>query len=99
MSQPVAVIARFAAQPGKRPSLQTLLEGMVTPTRSESGCRSYDLYEVPDSGDFVLFERYRDQEALLAHRSTDHYVNYRARLDDLLASPISVTVLATLDEA
>lgn len=99
MSQSVAVIARFAARPDKQTALQTLLEGMVYPTRAEPGCYRYDLYEVSDGGDFVLFERYHDQQALLDHRSTDHYVNYRAQLDDLLASPISVTVLEPLDEA
>ena len=33
------------------------------------------------------------------HRTTEHYLNYRAQLSPLLASPISVTVLAPLDEA
>jgi quinol monooxygenase YgiN len=99
MSQPVAVIARFTAHPEKHATLQALLEGMVGPTRAEAGCRQYDLYQVSETADFVLFERYRDREALQAHRSTAHYVNYRAHLDELLAKPISVSVLEALDEA
>jgi quinol monooxygenase YgiN len=47
VSHPVGVIARFAALPEKRSDLRALLEGMVAPTRSEPGCRSYNLYEVP----------------------------------------------------
>jgi quinol monooxygenase YgiN len=72
---------------------------MVAPTRSEAGCRSYNLYEVPAGGDLVLIERYDDQAALEHHRTTEHYLNYRAQLSPLLASPISVTVLAPADEA
>jgi quinol monooxygenase YgiN len=99
VSHPVGVIARFAPLPEKRSDLQALLEGMVAPTRSEAGCRSYNLYEVPADGDLVLIERYNDQAALEHHRTTEHYLNYRAQLSPLLARPISVTVLAPLDEA
>jgi quinol monooxygenase YgiN len=82
VSHPVGVIARFAPLPEKHSDLRALLEGMVSPTRSEPGCLSYD-----------------DQAALEHHRTTEHYLNYRAQLSPLLAGPISVTVLAPLDEA
>jgi quinol monooxygenase YgiN len=97
VSHPVGVIARFTPLPEKRSDLQALLEGMVAPTRSEPGCRSYNLYEA--DSDLVLIERYDDQAALEHHRTTEHYLNYRAQLSPLLASPISVSVLAPLDEA
>jgi quinol monooxygenase YgiN len=99
VSHPVGVIARFAPLPEKRSDLRALLEGMVGPTRSEPGCHSYNLYEVPVDGDLVLIERYDDPAALEHHRTTEHYLNYRAQLGPLLASPISVAVLAPLDEA
>ena len=99
MSHPVGVIARFAPLPEKRSDLQALLEGMIAPTRSEPGCRSYNLYEVPSDGDLVLIERYDDQAALEHHRTTEHYLNYRAQLRPLVAGPISVTALAPVDEA
>ena len=98
MSHPVGVIARFAPFTEKRSDLQALLEGMVAPVRSEAGCRSYNLYEAAD-GDLVLIERYDDQAALEHHRTTEHYLSYRAQVSPLLASPVSVTVLAPLDEA
>jgi quinol monooxygenase YgiN len=99
VSHPVGVIARFAPLPEKRSDLQALLEGMVAPTRCEAGCGSYNLYEVSGGGELVLIERYVDQAALEHHRTTEHYLNYRAQLSSLLASPISVTVLAPVDEA
>jgi len=99
MSGPVGVIARFAPLPEKRSDLRALLAGMLAPTRSEAGCRSYNLYEVPADGDLVLIERYDDQAALDHHRTTEHYLNYRAQLSPVVASPISVTALAPVDEA
>ena len=99
MSPSIAVIASFTPLPESRQALRTLLEGMTTPTRAEDGCRSYDLYESVDGGDFVLFERYCSRGALEEHRGSTHYVNYRAQLSGLLAKPIDVTVLDALDEA
>ena len=66
---------------------------------STLGCCIYNLYEAPAHGDLVLIERYADQASLERHRTSKHYLNYRAQLSPLLASPISVTVLAPLDEA
>ena len=99
MSHPVGVIARFAPLPEKCSDLRSLLEGMIAPTRSEAGCRSYNLYEAPADSDLVLIERYDDQAALEHHRATEHYLNYRAQLGPLLAGPISVSVLAPLNVA
>jgi quinol monooxygenase YgiN len=99
MSPSIAVIARFTPLPESREALHTLLEGMTAPTRAEDGCRTYDLYESVDGGDFVLFERYRSRSALEEHRGSTHYQNYRAQLGGLLAQPVAVTELAVLDEA
>ncbi|BBX94829.1 putative quinol monooxygenase [Mycobacterium lacus] len=94
----IAVIARFTPHPESRDAVRTVLHGMTAPTRAEDGCRTYDLYEADDRGEFVVFERYRDRDALDAHRASPHYVNYRARLDGLLTKPVDVTVLTAIDE-
>lgn len=99
MTSPVAVIARFMPRPQARSALRALLDAMITATRAEDGCRSYDLYESADGGELVVFERYRSRIALDEHRSSPHYLNYRAKVSELLTRPIAVTVLAPLDEA
>ncbi len=48
---------------------------------------------------FHLFERYRDEDALQAHRATDHYVDYRRKVVELLAGGIDVLVLDGIDVA
>lgn len=96
----VSVFASFRPHPGREADLRTLLEWMVDRTRAEAGCERYDLYEERDAGGTLhLFERYRDQDALEAHRGTDHYVEYRRQVADLLREPIGVVVLDPIDAA
>jgi quinol monooxygenase YgiN len=96
--QAVVVFASFRPIAGKETELQDLLSWMVGHTRAEPGCERYELYRKQEDGDtFHLFERYRDGEALAAHRASDHYVEYRRRVADLLDAPIDVLVLDSLD--
>ncbi|WP_336159801.1 putative quinol monooxygenase [Amycolatopsis sp. VC5-11] len=95
---PVTVIARFTPTSEAAGRLRELLEGMVAPTRGEAGCRFYNLFAAQgDNAELVLLECYEDSSALEAHRASAHYKNYRAQLPDLLAAPLSVTVLAPVD--
>jgi quinol monooxygenase YgiN len=94
----VNVFASFRPIAGKEAELQELLSWMVGHTRAEPGCERYDLYRKQGDGEtFHLFERYRDDEALEAHRASDHYVEYRRKVTDLLQEPIDVLVLDGLD--
>jgi quinol monooxygenase YgiN len=62
---------------------------MVTPARSEPGCRFCDLFTTETgSTDFVLLERCKDGPAREARRAPAHCKAYRARLPDLLAKPV-----------
>lgn len=90
----VTVFASFQPIAGKELELQTLLSWMVERTRAEPGCERYDLYRRHDAGKtFHLLERYHSREALEEHRASDHYVEYRRRVDDLLEEPVAVLVL------
>lgn len=96
----VIVVASFRPVAGKEQELHELLSWMVGHTREEAGCERYDLYRRHGDGEsFHLFERYRDGEALEEHRASDHYVEYRRRVVDLLEAPIDVLVLDALDVA
>lgn len=94
----VSVFASFRPREGRGSDLRSLLTWMVERTRAEPGCERYDLYEQRDAGGTLhLFERYRSPEALEAHRATDHYVEYRRQVEDLLEGPIGVVVLDPVD--
>jgi quinol monooxygenase YgiN len=96
----VMVFASFTPKPGKESEVETVLRGMVGPTRQEPGCRRYDLHGSADAPrTYHLYEIYDDQAAVEHHRGTAHYKNYRATIVDLLAEPIGVKVLQALDVA
>lgn len=97
----IAVIATFHPRPDAVDETLEVLRGMVGPTRDEPGNSVYDLYREDGDGTiaFHLFEVYDDDDALQAHRGTDHYVAYRAAIGDLLAEPIGVSVLQPVDVA
>jgi quinol monooxygenase YgiN len=96
--EPVIVFASFRPSPGKEDEVEALLSWMVGHTRAEPGCQRYDLYRAQgDGATFHLFERYQDGSALEAHRASDHYVEYRRKVADLLEAPIDVLLLDVLD--
>ena len=94
------VFATFRPRPDQVDALASTLRTMVDHTRREPGCEVYDLYRSDDEVTrFHLFERYRDDDALAAHRASDHYQAYRAQLPDLLEDPVEVAVLSAIDAA
>lgn len=92
------VHASFRVAEGHGDEVREVLDGMVVATRQEPGCLRYDLFE-DEEGDLHLVEAYADADALQAHRDSEHYRAYRARITDLLRAPIEVTVLSPRDVA
>ena len=96
----IVVFASFRPVQGKQEELHEILSWMVENTRTEPGCERYDLYRQQGAdGAFHLFERYRDQEALEAHRAASYYVEYRRRVVDLIEGEIGVALLDPIDVA
>ena len=96
----IIVFASFHGLPGQGAELRELLSWMVENTRTEPGCERYDLYQQPGSSETLhLFERYRDQEALDAHRAASYYVEYRHRVAGLIEGSVDVVVLDPIDVA
>lgn len=85
MSQaPVKITASLTAHPGKAEELRHLLLGMAPHCRAEPGNLRWDVWRdtaLPDR--YVLDELYRDAEAVEAHRRTEHYKSYLARVPAL----------------
>lgn len=98
---PVIVFASFSPNAGQEGDVEEILKGMVGPTRAEPGNETYDLYEKTAEAEgpktFHLFERYTDADALQAHRDSEHYKAYRAKIADYLSEPIGVAVLDAVD--
>jgi quinol monooxygenase YgiN len=97
MSNRITVVAIFEPKAERTEQFLELMAPMVEGSREEQGCLLYDLYEEDGQGRYVLLEEYVDQEALEAHRGTDHYTTYRASSGDILERPVEVHVLRPLE--
>lgn len=67
------VVAVITATPGSETEVREALTELVTATRDETGCLSYELFESASApGTFVTIERWEDQGAMDAHMRSDH---------------------------
>lgn len=89
----VHVIARFAAREGREDQLRVLLYGMLAPTRAESGCELYDLYESDSRGRFYLNEIWESRAALDRHLATPHFQRLKQAGGELVKEPFEVNIV------
>ena len=89
----VRVIARFVARKGKEDQLRAVLQGMLAPTRAESGCKLYELYESNSKGRFYIYEIYETQAALDQHAASPHFKHLEQTVGELLQEPFEVNIL------
>jgi quinol monooxygenase YgiN len=92
----VAVVATFEPKEWRVDEFLEVMHFMVEYSRDEPGCIRYDLYE-DGEGRYHVLEEYIDQLAVEAHRDSGHYRDYRAKVIEMLSSPISVTVMHRVD--
>jgi quinol monooxygenase YgiN len=74
------------------------LRRMVQASRQEPGNLRYDLYRISEGpASFHLFETYEGPAAMDAHRGSEHYQAYRAKVANWLVSTPEVKVLSAID--
>lgn len=89
------VVATIPVKPEDADSVRRTLADLVTATREEEGCLSYDLYEsTATPGVFVTVERWKDQTALDAHMGAPHVA---AALGEAAGSLVGDLVIHPLD--
>ena len=85
----LTVVAEIHAKSGKEEDLRQVLLGLIGPTRQETGCVQYDLHEDNAApGRFLFYENWQSREHLDRHQETPHLQAFKARMDDLLETPI-----------
>jgi quinol monooxygenase YgiN len=89
----VHVIARFVACEGRENQLRALLQGMLTPTRAESGCELYELYESNSRGRFYLNETWKSQVVLDQHMTTPHFKRLERTGAELVKEPFEINIV------
>ena len=88
---PLTVVATITSKPGSEEIVRGALAELVTGTRGEPGCLSYDLYQsAVDSTVFITIESWRQQSDLDEHLQTPHLQKALATAGEHLASPPAI---------
>ena len=93
----VRVIARSVARRGSENQLRDLLQGMLAPTRAESGCKLYELYESGSKGRFYFYEIWENQTALDQHAASPHFKRLEQAVGELVQVPFEVNILEKIE--
>ena len=93
----VIIYATMTPKAGKETDLETLLRGMCSPSRAESGCIVYDLYRSTKNGTFHFFEIWKTQADIEAHRDEPHFKHFRTSLENLTEGPPLPDFLSRID--
>jgi quinol monooxygenase YgiN len=75
----VSLLVRFKFAPEDRAEVADLLRILTVETRKEPGCVSYTPHPLQEDPDTILiYEQYRDEQSLIAHRESPHFKKYAA---------------------
>ena len=73
----VSYIVRFKFAPEDRAELEEILRNLAAASRKEPGCVTFVPHQLQeDPNTVVIYEQYRDDEALAAHRDSAHFKKY-----------------------
>lgn len=79
------VIAKLKAKSGEEGKMEDALRGMVAKVEAEEGTLMYSLHRSrKDSAQFLIYEKYKDAEALKAHSATPYFKELFGVLQPLL---------------
>ncbi|MBA1242775.1 putative quinol monooxygenase [Pseudomonas japonica] len=98
ISAPLYLAATLKATQGHEDKLLEALQALVPPSRAEVGCIKYDLHvDTTQSAIFVVYEIWKNQQALDQHASSNHFQTFLQAAEPLLAAPLEVRVLKRID--
>ncbi|MEV7816316.1 putative quinol monooxygenase [Streptomyces flaveolus] len=96
-TQPVVLVARMRALPGKERELRDALPALVTATRQEEGCLTYVPHQgLDDPGLLVMHEVWQSEAHLRAHSGSDHLRRFAELAETLTVGGIEIERLTEL---
>ncbi|MHB1394482.1 MAG: putative quinol monooxygenase [Clostridia bacterium] len=85
----ITFTATLKSKLGKEKELEEELLGMVSKVQGEEGAMLYILHRIKGTdGDFIFYEKYKDQKALDIHDTTPYMKELLKKLEVLLREPI-----------
>lgn len=95
----IFVLAFAQAKPGHAEQLKAAFCQAIPPTHAEHGCIKYALQQSQENkNEFVMVEKWRSKEDLDKHLQAPHIQQLFKQLPELLAAPIRIQVLDSIQE-
>ena len=94
------LFVQFLPAAGREHQVEEVLQRMVVNTRKEPGNLLYDLYRSTSAEgrlQYNLWEKYVDEAAIELHRKSDYFQQFHIDIVPLLAAPISLTTLSSVN--
>ncbi len=86
-----SVVATIKAKAGHEAEFQAAALQLIAAVRAhEPGCLLYTLNQGDAPGTFVFMERYADEEAVKAHRGTEHFKTLGRAMGTFMDGPPAV---------
>ncbi len=84
-------VAKIKVKDGHQAEFEAVARRLVAATNAnEPGCLTYTLNKGDDPLIYVMLERYKDEEAINAHRASEHFRTIGRELGAHLAGPPEV---------
>lgn len=72
--KPITVFAKWQVKDGELDKVLNLFTELVAKTRQEEGNLFYTIHQsITEPNTFMLYEAYKDEAAVAAHRASDHF--------------------------
>jgi quinol monooxygenase YgiN len=76
----ICLAVRLLAKPGMEQKVADAFRPLIEASRNEPGCLMYVVHQRKDEPQkFLVYEQYKDEAALDAHRASPHFDKYATR--------------------
>jgi autoinducer 2-degrading protein len=81
----ICLTVNLTVQAGREQETADMFRSYVKLVQTEPGCVRFDVHQSrKEPRKFLLYELYRDDASLEAHRRTPHFLDYTYKIDDLV---------------
>lgn len=82
----IAVTAILKPKKGQEENVLHVLQEVLIGSRNEEGNIQYDVHQSIEEPTFVIYEVWKDQQAIETHVNSEHYEKYRQDISSLIES-------------
>lgn len=84
--EPIIITAILKPKEGFEEQLLLELKKVQMASREEAGCIKYDVHQAVEDYTFVLYEVWKNNEALDSHIQSKHYQEYRKNISNIVST-------------